>query len=554
MNKWDVLDAEYEDAQGTRRKVFDPHSKQLQLAEDPARFLVVDAGRRLGKSYWTGHEFLPEAFRARKMQTWLKAEGKRLEFWSVGPNYSDSEKPFRVFYNKCKALEMPFDKPGTYYSLEGGDMTVSLWDGAFIYSAKSAAVPERLVGEGLSGVHIEEAAKMKEITWTQMIMPTLGDFHGWAKFTSTPEGKNWFYRLYMNAVKDGSLNWSGHRIPAWENPHVYRTPTNGTHVKELLRIMVDNPGLTSFEIAQMKSFTIDEQILQAANDLTIPLFQQEFAAEFTDFVGKVFKEFDEESHTRFLPYNPSWETVAAVDYGYRNPNVWLLIQIGPHGEINVIDELYQSDLSPSEFAHEILRRGLCPDTCSEFFPDPASPGDTKVLENIFRRAGKRVRARPHTGGELRDRINLIRLALKDRMTDNAASQEQWTAKIPAGMQRPRDLRRPRLMISTRCTKTIYEFAEYRYPEKKDEQAETSVARYELPMKKDDHTPEALGRFLAGKYHSEASQIGGGTRITRASFIKGMRGRGVYADHEYGPSPAGLPTATNPRRYGTWQGP
>lgn len=543
MNKWSVLDAEYVDESGKVHKVFDPHSAQLKLSEDQSRFLIATAGRRMGKSNWVGKELVPEAFRAKKMASWLASEQKRLEFWSVGPKYSDAEKPFRVFYNTCKALGLPFDKPGTYYSIESGSMTVSLWDGAFIYSAKSAQYPDTLVGEGLSGVHVEEAAKMKEGVWTQMLLPSLSDFDGWAKFTSTPEGKNWYYRLHRDAEEPKKLNWSAHRLPAWMNPHVYKTPTVGKHVKQMMHIMNEHPESSSFEIAKAQGLTIDEQILQMANDLTIPMFQQEIAAEFTDFVGKVFKEFDEETHTRFLPFNPNWETIAAVDYGYRNPNVWLLIQIGPWGEINVVDELYQSDLAPDEFAHEILRRGLCPDIATEFFPDPASPGDTKTLENIFRRAGKRIRARSHTGGELDNRINLIRLALKDRLVDTELSTPLWRQEANP---RPRDIRRPRLMISTKCPKTIYEFGEYRYPEKKDEQAETSTKRYELPMKKDDHTPEALGRFLASKYHSAANQYGGGARVTKANFLRGL---GKQAQTGM---PSGVPAASNPRTYGTWK--
>ena len=551
MNKWKVLDAKYQDASGNMRRVFEPHSAQLELAEDPAKRLVATAGRRLGKSNWIGHEFMPEAFRARKMATWLKTEGKRLEFWSVGPNYSDSEKPFRVFYNKCKALGMPFDKPGTYYSLEGGDMVVSLWDGAFIYSAKSAAVPERLVGEGLSGVHVEEAAKMKEIVWTQMLMPALSDFNGWAKFTSTPEGKNWYYQLHMRAIRPQNKGWSGHRVPAWRNPWVYKEPTIDIDVDRMMHIMSEHPELTSFEIIQMEGLTVDSQIAQLANDLTIPTFEQEIAAKFTDFVGKVFKEFDEETHTRLLPFNPGWETVAAVDYGYRNPNVWLLIQIGPWGEINIIDELYQENLAPDEFAQEVLRRGLCPDNATEFFPDPALPGDTKTLENIFRRAGKRIRARPHTGGELQNRLNLIRLALKDRTVDHERSKPHWTQGDAQGA-RPPDIRRPRLMISTKCPKTIYEFSEYRYPEKKDEQQETSMKRFELPMKKDDHTPEAVGRFLAGKYHEAATQYGSGTRISHAKFLRSLRPKAASHPGGYDYEPAGIPDASNPRRYGPWK--
>lgn len=547
LNKWDVLDAVYVDSQGRDRRVFEPHKVQLTLAEDEARFQAVDAGRRMGKSYWIAHEFVPYAFLARKMAAYFKDEGKRMEFWSVGPTYSDSEKPFRVFYNRCVALGIPFDKPGTYYSQDSGSMTVSLWDGAFIYSAKSAQHPERLVGEGLWGAHLEEAAKLKEIVWQQMIMPTLGDFDGWMKATSTPEGKNWFYRLCMDAKT--SPNWNFHQIPAWVNPNVYKTETNGDHVKLMMHLLADNPGWTPFEIAKNQELIINEQILQAANDLPIPVFQQEYAAEFTDFVGKVFKDFDEDTHARPISYNSGWETVAAVDYGYRNPNVWLLIQIGPWGEINVIDELYQADLSPVEFANEILRRGLCPDTCSEFYPDPASPGDTATLENIFRKAGKRVRARPHTGGEINDRLNLIRLALRDKITDNEVNQPTWTK---SGMPRPKDKMRPRLMInSARCVKTIYEMSEYRYPKIKDEEVETSRPGFEVPMKKDDHTPEALGRFLMGKYQSESRQLGGGTRISKASFIRGMRGRGPYADHEYGPDPVGIPATSNPQGHGTW---
>jgi hypothetical protein len=94
-------------------------------------------------------------------------------------------------------------------------------------------------------------------------------------------------------------------------------------------------------------------------------------------------------------------------------------------------------------------------------------------------------------------------------------------------------------------------AEYRYPKIKDEEVETSKPGFEVPMKKDDHTPEALGRFLMGKYQSESAQLGSGTRISKATFIRGIRGRGVYADHDWGTEPAGLATASNPQSHGPW---
>lgn len=537
--------------------------------EDPAQFLCATCGRRMGKSTFTAKEFIPEAIFTKGIANQLLEDGKRREFWSVGPNYSDAEKPFRVFWNDCRRLGIEMDKPGSYFDLGGGDMTVSLWGGAFIYSAKSSAIPERLVGEALSGVHMEEAAKQKQSVWMQMIQPALMDNSGWAKFTTTPEGKNWYYDLHMKALRPSNLGWNAHRIPSWHNPYVYtitgreitagRMPkdtvippeefTKDEHVARLIHLMHENQHLTSFEIITSEGLQIDPGVAQLANDMTLPEFQQEIAGEFTDFVGRVFGDFQEETHVRELPFmhGGGWETVAAVDYGYRNPNVWLLIQIGPWGEINVVDELYQADLTADDFAKEILRRGLCPDSLTDFFPDPASPGDSRILERIFRQNGKRARARPHTGGEIDNRLNLIRLALKQRVVDTELAAPTWVEPTVQP-----DPRRPRLMVSTRCPKTIFEFIEYRYPKTRDEQTETSTKRYESPMKLNDHTPEALGRFLAGRYHSAADQYGGGTRITHGQFLRGL-GRKSSHPGGYGDDPAGIPVRRTSKSRGTWAG-
>lgn len=547
FSKWAVFDKEFTDYSLQPPKtqlVFDPHVGQLTIMESPARFKVCSCGRRFGKSFIGGNELIPCSILAHKMQNFLKSEGKRHEYWIVGPEYADSEKEFRVFYNKATKLGMEFDRPGTYYSAQTGDMVVSLWNGAFILQAKSEARPTSLVGEALSGVIMAEAAKQKESTWTQLIRPALSDMTGWALFTTTPEGKNWLYRLYLDAIKKDNKAWAGFKMPSWINSTIPGfVPTIDAHAKRLMHLMSEHPEYSAFEIITKEGLVIADEVAQMANDLTIPMFQQEVAAEFTDFVGKVFKGFDEETHSRFLPYNPGWETVAAVDYGYRNPNVWLLIQIGPWGEINVIDELYQENLAPEEFANEILRRGLLPDNCSEFYPDPALPGYTATLENIFRKAGKKAIARPHTGGELVDRLNLIRLALKQRITDTELNQPNWKSHPPSP-----DLRRPRLMISSRCPMTLYEMGEYRYPEKKDENQETSIKRFELPMKKDDHTPEALGRFLAGKFYSVQSQMGAGTRISKANFLNGL---GRVTPAEYGPRPAGIPARHTSKKREPW---
>ena len=113
---------------------------------------------------------------------------------------------------------------------------------------------------------------------------------------------------------------------------------------------------------------------------------------FADTFGKGVTTEDEEWHVGDFEYNPAWKTYAAVDYGFTNPNVWLLIQVDPFGEqIVVLDEVYQNGLSPDEFADEIKRRGLAPSDVITFYPDPASPGDTRIGSNVGRRTRDEAR-------------------------------------------------------------------------------------------------------------------------------------------------------------------
>jgi hypothetical protein len=458
---------------------YQPHAAQELVLSSPVRSRVVAAGRRFGKSDIGGHELVPEALLTYGLQHHLRSEGKRREFWIVGPEYSDSEKEFRVCWNNLKKLEVPFDQPGSYNNPLNGDLHISLWGGTFQVHGKSAKHPETLVGEGLHGVILSEAAKLKETVWNKYVRPTLADFDGWALMTSTPEGKNWFYDRWKVGQDPKRPDWASWRFPAWRNPYVYKTPTIDDDVDQLLELLDKNrEGLSVFEYVDKYELVIDDEIISSIGDLTEASFNQEMAADFTEFVGRVFKRFDEERHVTDLHYEPTWDTVAAVDYGFTNPNVWLLIQVGPWGQVNVLDELYEPGLTASEFAQQIQARGLAPAGLRTFYPDPASPGDTRQLEQTLR-----VRASEHTGGELKHRLDAIRKALEPLHS------------LAGGAIRPK------MMIDRKCVNMTREFLDYRYPQNKSETREDS----ELPMKKDDHTPEALGRFFRAHFGTPDQQ-------------------------------------------------
>jgi len=463
------------------RKIFEavkyePHSVQKRIHSSVmdynARFRVVCAGRRTGKSTLGGHELTLEAVRA-YYRTDIDPFDHRAEFWIVGPEYSDAEKEFRVLWSDLQKLgvEKYFDHPGTYYNPESGQMHLSMYGGKFQVHCKSAKYPNSLVGEALEGVILAEAAKLKPSVWHKYIRPMLADYKGWALMTSTPEGRNWFYDLYTMGQNPEHKDWWSVRMPSWANDILFPQ------------------GREDPEIYSMSAGMSQEK------------FNQEIGADFTEFVGRVFKDFDEEIHVGDFKYNPEWPVYAALDYGWTNPFVWLLLQVDPFDNVYVIGEHYAPHMTVEENVNEIVRKGLAPSALRLIYPDPASPSDTAVVEKMLQVVGM-----SGTGGPIQDRLELIRRWLKPKL-DDRVSQESGVWK-------------PKLMVDRKCVNMIREFSEYRYPEHVSESREAS----ENPMKKDDHTPEALGRFFAGYYGAGArsgdmSATSNSVKIRTAQFAK-----------------------------------
>ncbi len=470
---------------------FTPHPGQRQIANSTARHRVAACGRRFGKSYVGGHELAVEALHTRILLPQLISTDKRREFWIVGPNYSDAEKEFRVLYNDLSKLGAPFDKPGTYNNPHDGDMQISLYGGKFIVIAKSAQYPDRLVGEGLNGVIMAEAAKQRERTWTKFIRPMLADFNGWSLHTSTPEGKNWFYESWVRGQSEEYGDWESWRMPSWRNPHVYPAGATQKAIDTIRILKEQRVPVTDAVLAKLK---IDFEIGAMVRDLTKETFNQEIAALFTEFAGRVFKDFDEETHVRDLQYDPSLPIYAASDYGFTNPFVWLLVQVDQLGTVYVLDEIYEAGLTIDEAARLIVERDMNPSALHEFYPDPASPGDTRALEKALRIKGRRG-----TGGDLDTRLRMIRAALKTRHLE-----------LPDGHPD----RIPKLFINRKCTNTIREFNDYRYPKTTDESKMNPTNSGEKPLKKDDHTPEALGRLYAGMFSTPER---GSSRVSNVEY-------------------------------------
>lgn len=516
-----------------------PHDVQRQVLDSPARNRVMAGGRRVGKSQTGGHILLPKAFSAFAERNRLEREGQRRQYWIVGPEYSDAEKEFRVLYNGLRRLGVEFDKPGTYNNPHSGDMHISLWGGLYLVDALSAKYPDTLVGEGLSGVVLSEAAKLKPTVFPKYIRPTLADFGGWSFMGSTPEGKNWFYRMWQAGQNPLLPEWASWRVPSWGNPHVYKEmrafgqdadyavrAMQAVLKKKVIpdRLPATDPlgnklrsfGVTDdvWEVATGKAWAdvgralgIDPEVVSLMLDLSEELFNQEVAALFNEFVGRVFKEFDEEIHVGDFDYDPSWTTYACLDYGFTNPFVWLLVQVDPHRtNIRILDEYFEVGKSTEEAGAEIVARGLAPKSILRFFPDPAEPDRSKQLSGLLS-----IPSAGGTGGPLPDRLEWIRRKLRpaEAVAHLPMDHAEWV---------------PQLQIHRRCKDTIREFNSYRYPKSAEEAADSNRELPEAPLKKDDHTPEALGRLMVGLFGSPWAQGSAPARQTRAKVGRSA-GRG-----------------------------
>ncbi len=434
---------------------YQPHAGQRELHFTPARFKVVPCGRRWGKTMFGAKEAEPNTFVP------CPVTGKPQLGWIVGPQYTDAEKEFKVVYDQLRRMGVDRDCIKFVNNPDNGSMHIkTVW--GFELVAKSAKHPETLVGDGLNFVLMVEAGRHKRRTWGDYIRPALSDRRGWAVFTGVPEGKSensLLYALFQRGQSTNFASWKSWQRPSWTNTIVF-------------------PGGRD-----------DPEIVEAAEDLTQDEFDRQYGAQFSEKVGAVMQEWDDDDHLADLAYEPSWPTYMAIDYGFTNPFVVLFIQVGPLGQIHVIKERRYQGMDTPEVCEDLrnTESGLV-EAVRMMYPDPAEPDDTRTMQRMLRKP-----AYKNTGGPLKTRLGLIRRALKVQYADQ-----------PVG----HPYRKPQLLIDRSCVKLAWEMREgYRWPERKSEIRSDD----ENPIDKDNHGPEALGRFMKGRY-SEGS---GGSFVTTA---------------------------------------
>src|SRR3990167_983679 len=319
-------------------KVFDkvgytPHHEQLRAHSSSARFRTMVCGRRFGKTVVGAREltaalFVPHAY-----------------YWIVAPSYALGEKEFRVVRRDI-VERLKITPKSMNYNVNQGQMRIVMpWDS--VLEVKSAERPESLLGEGLDGVVMAEAARHKRETWEQYIEPALADKRGWALFTSTPRGFNYLYDLFM---RDNEY-YESWQCPSWLNTAVFPA------------------GLDDPEIQRIKSL-VSEQY-----------WKQEYCAEFTTFEGQIYDEFDLELHTGHYIYNPLWRNYLAIDFGFAAPFVCLDVGVDVADNVYVWREYQVRHLTTAQHAFALKQRPQPAGyTIDHVFADPHGADEIATLQ------------------------------------------------------------------------------------------------------------------------------------------------------------------------------
>jgi phage terminase large subunit len=176
----------------------DLHPAQLEIFHSEARFKVVAAGRRFGKSRLAAWILLIKA---------LQSESK--DVFYIGPTFQQSKD---IMWAMLKELG-----DGLIAAAHENTAVLTLVNGRKIY-LKGSDRPDTLRGVGLAYVVLDEYASMKPNVWEQIIRPTLADVRGGALFIGTPAGKNHFYDVYQDAMELD--DWEAFQFNSTDNPFI----------------------------------------------------------------------------------------------------------------------------------------------------------------------------------------------------------------------------------------------------------------------------------------------------------------------------------------------
>ncbi len=255
----------------------DPHPEQVRLWTSRARFRVVAAGRRSGKTERAKRKLILAAL--------TPPDVVNPRFIAAAPTRDQAKRIFwRDLYELCDRNWLE--------DISRSDLELRFKTGATI-QVVGLDVPERIEGIPIDGAVLDEYAECKPEAWKQSLRPTLstrGRPPGWCWFTGRPKGRNHFYDLWRDAKT----------LPDWDAFH-----------------------WRSSEVLDAR------EIESAKRDLDPLTYAQEYDADWVTFEGRAYYQWDPNVHLRRLAYDPNLPLVFCFDFNV-DPGIAVVVQEQDH--------------------------------------------------------------------------------------------------------------------------------------------------------------------------------------------------------------------------------
>ena len=221
---------------------FTPYESQkewIETIENPeVKYVTITTGRQVGKSL----------FGLNMLLKWgLETPNQMIMF--VSPIYSQARKVF-------EDLERAVGNGNLIKSKNKSNYDVEFINGTKIMF-RSAERPDGLRGYTLDYLVVDEAAFISDNVWDTILKPTILVKGKKCLFTSTPKGRNWFYKLHLRGVDEDQSTYRSIRAKTSDNPYIDK-----------------------------------EEIDESRRTLPEDIYKQEILGEFVDDGGSVFKNLD----------------------------------------------------------------------------------------------------------------------------------------------------------------------------------------------------------------------------------------------------------------------
>jgi len=178
------------------------HPQQLDVFQDPARFKVVAAGRRWGKTRLAIYNMIVAALQAKN----------EANVYYIAPTFEQAK---RLVWDQMRRIAGYSEHGGLIEWHHENTATVRLINGRKIFVCGSDN-PDSLRGDAMQFAVLDEYASMKPFVWKEIVRPALMDAQGGALFIGTPKGKNHFYELWKRAKE--APGWRSWQFKSRDNP------------------------------------------------------------------------------------------------------------------------------------------------------------------------------------------------------------------------------------------------------------------------------------------------------------------------------------------------